>query len=115
MNRPTWCLHYFGILLRIARFYRKFPTLFIGPFVLFDQMEDEIGLPPAVTTKKEAPKEEPADSTPVKPVPSGSAKGTPSSSKSSKTKRKLNVDDAKSSNGAPPKKVKTENVCHYHL
>ncbi|XP_048335935.1 transcription initiation factor IIF subunit alpha isoform X2 [Ziziphus jujuba] len=69
-----------------------------------EDMEDEIGLPPAVTTKKEAPKEEPADSTPVKPVPSGSAKGTPSSSKSSKTKRKLNVDDAKSSNGAPPKK-----------
>lgn len=78
-------------------------------------MDDEIGLPPAVAPKKEAPKEEPADNTPVKPVPSGSAKGTPSSSKSSKAKRKLNGDDAKTSNGALPKKVKTENVGHYFM
>ncbi|KAH7545291.1 hypothetical protein FEM48_Zijuj01G0078100 [Ziziphus jujuba var. spinosa] len=96
----------FGTLDELAHFMNSNHGMI---WIIEVVMEDEIGLPPAVTTKKEAPKEEPADSTPVKPVPSGSAKGTPSSSKSSKTKRKLNVDDAKSSNGAPPKKVKTEN------
>lgn len=80
-------------------------------------MDDEIALTPVLPKAKDAPKEEPADNSPLKPVSSGSAKGTPSTSKSSKGKRKLNGDDAnaKASNGAPPKKVKTENVCHYLL
>lgn len=74
-------------------------------------MEDEIGLSPVLAPKqKDAPKEEPAENSPVKTAPSGSARGTPSTSKSAKAKRKLNGDDAKASNGAPPKKVKTENV-----
>lgn len=71
-----------------------------------------MGFPPVSTTKqKDAPKEEP-DISPSKPAPSTSAKGTPSASKSAKGKRKLNGDDAKASNAAPPKKVKTENVCY---
>jgi hypothetical protein len=49
--------------------------------------------------QKDAPKEEPSENSPVKTVPSA------------KAKRKLNGDDAKAvSSGAPPKKVKTENV-----
>ncbi|KAF3451808.1 hypothetical protein FNV43_RR07904 [Rhamnella rubrinervis] len=74
-----------------------------------DDMDDEVTLTPVLPKAKDAPKEEPADNSPSKPVSSGSAKGTPSTSKSSKGKRKLNGDDAKTSNGAPPKKVKTEN------
>lgn len=74
-------------------------------------MEDEIGLSPVLAPKqKDAPKEEPSEISPVKTVPSGSARGTPSTSKSAKAKRKLNGEDAKASNGAPSKKVKTENV-----
>jgi transcription initiation factor TFIIF subunit alpha len=74
-------------------------------------MEDEIGLSPVLAPKqKDAPKEEPAETSPVKTAPSGSARGTPSTSKSAKSKRKLNGEDAKASNSAPSKKVKTENV-----
>lgn len=94
----------------------RYAIFFIdGPFVLFVQMDDEIGLTPVLPKAKDAPKEEPADNSPLKSASSGSAKGTPSTSKSSKGKRKLNGDEAKASNGAPPKKVKTENVCHYLL
>ncbi|GMY36726.1 transcription initiation factor IIF subunit alpha isoform X2 [Fagus crenata] len=80
-----------------------------------EDMDDEIGFSPVLAPKKDAPKEEPADNSPLKTVPSGPAKGTPSNSKSAKAKRKLNGDDAKASNGAPPKKelkpsVKEENV-----
>lgn len=73
-----------------------------------------MGFPPVSTTnkQKDSPKEEPVDISPSKPAPSTSAKGTPSASKSAKGKRKLNGDDAKASNAAPPKKVKTENVCY---
>ncbi|KAA8515586.1 hypothetical protein F0562_018803 [Nyssa sinensis] len=75
-----------------------------------EDMDDEIGLSPVLAPKqKEAPKEEPVDNSPSKAAPSGSARGTPSTSKSAKGKRKINGDDAKGSNGAPPKKVKTEN------
>lgn len=74
-------------------------------------MDDDVSFSPVLAPKqKDQPKEEPADSTPPKPVPSGSSRGTPSS-KSAKSKRKLDGDVAKASNGAPPKKVKTENVC----
>lgn len=73
-------------------------------------MDDEI--PPVVAPKqKDAPKEEPADNSPLKPAPSQPARGTPSTSKTSKGKRKLNEETKPSV--APPKKVKTENVCHY--
>ncbi|XP_075666334.1 transcription initiation factor IIF subunit alpha isoform X1 [Castanea sativa] len=75
-----------------------------------EDIDDDIGLSPVLAPKqKDAPKEEPADNSPLKTAPSGPAKGTPSSSKSAKSKRKLNGDDAKATNGAPPKKVKTEN------
>ncbi|KAK7245938.1 hypothetical protein RIF29_40792 [Crotalaria pallida] len=74
-----------------------------------DDMDDEAGVPPVIATKKkDTPKEEPADSKPSKPTTTGPARGTPSTSKSSKGKRKIN-EEAKPSNGAPPKKVKTEN------
>ncbi|KAJ4826690.1 Transcription initiation factor IIF subunit alpha [Turnera subulata] len=72
-----------------------------------DDMEDDIS-PVLAPKQKDAVKEEPADNSPSKPIASGAAKGTPSS-KSAKGKRKSNGDDAKASNGAPPKKVKTEN------
>uniref|UniRef100_A0A5B7BCI8 Transcription initiation factor IIF subunit alpha n=1 Tax=Davidia involucrata TaxID=16924 RepID=A0A5B7BCI8_DAVIN len=75
-----------------------------------DDMDDEIGLSPVLAPKqKDAPKEEPIDNSPLKPASSGSARGTPTTSKSAKGKRKINGDDVKASNGAPPKKVKTEN------
>ncbi|XP_044496106.1 transcription initiation factor IIF subunit alpha [Mangifera indica] len=74
-----------------------------------DDMDDDIGFPSVLAPKqKDTPKkEEPADNSPSKPAPSGT-KGTPVS-KSSKGKRKSNGDDAKTSNSAPLKKVKTEN------
>lgn len=76
-------------------------------------MDDDIALTPPVAQKKDAPKEEPAETTPSKPTPPASSKGTPTTSKTAKGKRKINGDDVKPSiNGAPPKKVKTENVCH---
>ncbi|CAL5345545.1 unnamed protein product [Camellia sinensis] len=75
-----------------------------------DDIEDDIGSSPVLAPKqKDAPKEEPVDNSPLKPASSGSARGTPTTSKSTKAKRKINGDDAKASNGAPPKKVKTEN------
>lgn len=83
----------------------------IGISFLLFQMDDDIGFPQAAAPKqKDASKEEPSDNSPSKPVPSGSARGTPSTAKSAKGKRKLSADDAKTSNNAPPKKVKSENV-----
>ncbi|KAK7262109.1 hypothetical protein RJT34_29669 [Clitoria ternatea] len=73
-----------------------------------EDMDDEPGGPPAIASKqKDAPKEEPADNSHLKPATTGTARGT-SSSKPSKGKRKLN-EETKASNVAPPKKVKTEN------
>ncbi|KAI5662264.1 hypothetical protein M9H77_21587 [Catharanthus roseus] len=74
-----------------------------------DDMEDDIS--PALAPKqKEALKEEPTENTsPVKPPTSGSARGTPSTSKSAKGKRKMNSEEAKATNSAPLKKVKSEN------
>lgn len=81
-------------------------------YFLFVQVEEDIGGTPVVASKqKDTVKEEAAASSPSKPIPSGSSKGTPSSTKASKGKRKLNGDDVKPSN-VPPKKVKTETVCH---
>ncbi|KAF5943567.1 hypothetical protein HYC85_017644 [Camellia sinensis] len=73
-----------------------------------DDMEDDIS-PVLAPKQKDAPKEEPVDNSPLKPASSGSARGTPTTSKSAKGKRKVSGDDAKANNGAPPKKVKTEN------
>lgn len=74
-----------------------------------DEEEDEIGLSPVLAPKqKDVPKEEPADNSPMKSAPA-SARSTPPTSKSSKGKRKSNGDDMKTTNGGPPKKVKTEN------
>ena len=77
----------------------------------FFQTEDD-GFSPVLAPKpKDAPKEETVDNSPLKAASSGSARGTPTTSKSTKGKRKTNGDDAKASNGGgPAKKVKTENV-----
>ncbi|OIV91838.1 hypothetical protein TanjilG_17830 [Lupinus angustifolius] len=73
-----------------------------------DDVDDEVGVLPVIATKKQKePKEEPVDNNPSKPPATGPARGTPTS-KSSKGKRKLN-EEAKPSNSALPKKVKTEN------
>ncbi|KAG5561283.1 hypothetical protein RHGRI_004344 [Rhododendron griersonianum] len=73
-----------------------------------DDLEDDTS-PVLAPKQKDAPKEEPVDNSPLKQASSGSARGTPTTSKS-KGKRKTNGDDVKASNiGAPPKKVKTEN------
>ncbi|KAK2992238.1 hypothetical protein RJ640_005725 [Escallonia rubra] len=75
-----------------------------------DTDEDEDELSPVLAPKqKDAPKDEPADNSPVKSATTGSARGTPSTSKSAKGKRKSNGEDTKPS-GAPSKKVKSENV-----
>ncbi|TKY53962.1 Transcription initiation factor IIF subunit alpha [Spatholobus suberectus] len=74
-----------------------------------DDVDDEAGVPPVIASKqKDVPKEEPADNSPLKPAATATARGTSSTSKPSKGKRKLN-EETKASNGAPPKKVKTEN------
>ncbi|TXG69698.1 hypothetical protein EZV62_004633 [Acer yangbiense] len=79
--------------------------------VSFCDIEDDVDLPPVLAPKPKdtIKKEEPVDNSPSKPAPSGSARGTPSTSKSAKGKRKSNGDDAKASTAAPVKKVKTEN------
>lgn len=64
-----------------------------------------------IAPKKETPKEEPVDnSSPLKATTSAAGRGTPSTSKSSKAKRKSSGEESKTPNGAPLKKVKTENV-----
>nr|XP_043633149.1 transcription initiation factor IIF subunit alpha [Erigeron canadensis]XP_043633151.1 transcription initiation factor IIF subunit alpha [Erigeron canadensis] len=79
-----------------------------------DDIEDESSpvLAPKSNTgsskRNNPPKEEPVDNSPSKPAAPGSARGTPNSTKSAKGKRKNN-DEAKTSNGAATKKVKTEN------
>ncbi|XP_057764988.1 transcription initiation factor IIF subunit alpha-like [Salvia miltiorrhiza] len=73
-----------------------------------DDTEDDIS--PVLAPKKEAPKEEPVDnSSPLKATTSATGRGTPSTSKSSKGKRKSSGDETKTPNGAPLKKMKTEN------
>ncbi|KAH1055609.1 hypothetical protein J1N35_033674 [Gossypium stocksii] len=72
-----------------------------------EDVDDDMNFNPTPAPKqKDAPKEEPADNSPMKPAPSASARGTPAASKSSKGKRK--GDDTKTSNGTPLKKVKSE-------
>nr|KYP58293.1 Transcription initiation factor IIF subunit alpha [Cajanus cajan] len=71
-----------------------------------DDVDDDAGVPPVIAIKqKDATEEEPADNSPLKAAATGTARGT---SKPSKGKRKLN-EETKASNGAPPKRVKTEN------
>lgn len=84
----------------------------VFPFRLYQTEED---ISPVLAPKpKEAPKEEPVEtSSPLKPAASGSNRGTPNS-KSTKTKRKANGDESKPTNGAPLKKVKTETVSDYY-
>lgn len=80
-------------------------------YFLFVQAEEESGGTPVVPSKqKDTVKEEAPASSPSKPTPSGSTKGTPSTAKSAKGKRK-NGEDVKPSS-APSKKMKTETVCH---
>ncbi|KAL6520507.1 Transcription initiation factor IIF subunit alpha [Orobanche hederae] len=73
-----------------------------------DDMEDDIL--PILAPKKEAPKEEPIDnSSPLKSTTTSAGRGTPSTSKPSKGKRKSTGEETKTPNNAPLKKVKTEN------
>ncbi|KAL0553892.1 hypothetical protein IC582_007796 [Cucumis melo] len=71
-----------------------------------DVDEDTGGTPVLPSKQKDTVKEEAAANSPSKPTPSGSAKGTPSTAKTAKGKRK-NGEDVKPSS-APPKKMKTE-------
>ncbi|CAL9147300.1 unnamed protein product [Musa hybrid cultivar] len=75
------------------------------------QFDDEIGMSPVLAPKqKDAPKDEPTENTTSKASPpSTSARSSPVTSKSSKSKRKAGSDDAKISNGLPAKKVKADN------
>lgn len=74
-------------------------------------MEKEIGLSPVLAPKQnDDPKEEPADNSPLKPIPSGYACGALSASKCAKGNIKTNGDDTQATNDAPPKIVKTECV-----
>ncbi|WCJ39970.1 Transcription initiation factor IIF subunit alpha [Euphorbia peplus] len=73
-----------------------------------DDDDEEDDASPVLAPKQKDVKEEPADRSPTKPMPSGPSKATPPS-KSAKGKRKLNGDGSKTSNGAPQKKVKAEN------
>ncbi|KAK1315711.1 Transcription initiation factor IIF subunit alpha [Acorus calamus] len=75
-----------------------------------EDVEDDAGNSPVLAPKqKDAPKEEPSDNSPSKAAPGGSSRGTPSTSKSGKSKRKHGSDDAKSGNGGSVKKAKTDN------
>ncbi|URE40641.1 Transcription initiation factor IIF subunit alpha [Musa troglodytarum] len=76
-----------------------------------DDDDDEIGMSPVLAPKqKDAPKDEPTEnSTSKASPPSTSARSSPVTSKSSKSKRKAGSDDPKISNGLPAKKVKTDN------
>lgn len=77
------------------------------------QGDDDVnGTSAAASKQKDTPKEEPVESSPSKPAPSASGKGAPTSSKS-KGKRKASGDETKASNGAPPKRVKSETVSNY--
>ncbi|CAL9068860.1 unnamed protein product [Musa banksii] len=73
-----------------------------------DDDDEEIGMSPVLAPKqKDAPKDEPTENTPSKAAPpSGPARSTPTTSKSSKAKRKPGSDDVKSNNGLPVKKMK---------
>lgn len=79
--------------------------------LLWFVQEDEISASPVLAPKqKDAPKEEPVDNSPLKPISSTPARGTSSTSKSAKGKRKVSSDDAKAATVVPSKKAKTENV-----
>ncbi|XP_073149811.1 transcription initiation factor IIF subunit alpha-like isoform X2 [Henckelia pumila] len=68
-----------------------------------DDMEDDVS--PVLAPKTEPPNEKPAEhSAPPKATTSGSSRGTPSTSKSSKGKRKFGVEESRATNGAPLKK-----------
>ena len=89
------------------------PTIYpiSGLYLLCIQVDEDTGGTPVLPSKqKDTVKEEAAANSPSKPTPSGSAKGTPSTAKTAKGKRK-NGEDVKPSS-APPKKMKTETVCH---
>ncbi|CAI9086903.1 OLC1v1020828C2 [Oldenlandia corymbosa var. corymbosa] len=74
-----------------------------------DDMDDDMS-PVLAPKHKEAVKEEPVENiTSAKSTASASARGTPPTSKSAKGKRKINNEDPKATNGAPLKKVKSEN------
>jgi len=73
-------------------------------------MEDETVMSPVLAPKqKDGPKEEPADNSPLKTAPAGSARGTPSTSKA-KAKKKSTSDDVKTTSSTPAKKVMMDNT-----
>lgn len=71
---------------------------------------EDIGLSPVLApTRKDGPKDEPAESTPVKPA--AAAKATPASASAAKGKRKA-ADESKANGAASAKKAKAE-VCQF--
>lgn len=77
-----------------------------------DDMEDEneTAMSPVLAPKqKDGPKEEPSENSPLKTAPTGSARGTPSASKS-KAKKKSGSEDVKNTNSAPTKKESRPSV-----
>ncbi|ERN19162.1 hypothetical protein AMTR_s00061p00167160 [Amborella trichopoda] len=74
-----------------------------------DDLDDDMGTSSVLAPKQKEVKEEPVDNSPTKTATSGSNRGTPSTSKSTKAKRKSGSDDAKPAASAPSKKPKIEN------
>ncbi|BBN04947.1 transcription initiation factor TFIIF subunit alpha [Marchantia polymorpha subsp. ruderalis] len=71
-----------------------------------DLDNEDIGLSPVLApTRKDGPKDEPAESTPVKPA--AAAKATPASASAAKGKRKA-ADESKANGAASAKKAKAE-------
>lgn len=74
-----------------------------------NDIDNEDSSSPVLAPKrKEGPKEEPQESTPVKPSNAAPGRTTPASTAASKGKRKAGTDDSKPSPQASSKKVKTE-------
>ncbi|KAK1296194.1 Transcription initiation factor IIF subunit alpha [Acorus calamus] len=75
-----------------------------------EDVEDEVGNSAVLAPKqKDVPKEIQSDNISSKAAPSGSSSGISSASKLGKSKRKHGSDNAKTTNGASVKKVKTDN------
>ncbi|KAF6144959.1 hypothetical protein GIB67_013310 [Kingdonia uniflora] len=70
------------------------------------QVDDDDTSPVLAPKVKDTPKA--SEKNPIKPTPTGSARVTPPTSKSSKSKRKSGSDDVKVANVTPSKKVKIE-------
>ncbi|MCO5603870.1 hypothetical protein L7F22_058024 [Adiantum nelumboides] len=73
-----------------------------------NDLDNEDSSPVLAPKRKEGPKEEPLDTTPVKPSTAASGRTSPASAVVGKGKRKAGTEDSKPSPSASSKKVKTE-------